>query len=96
MSNTIELRDYGACERALREPDLKQALYDEGAILMKRVLVTLHGDEHRARRVLEMRVFRRDLFRQHEQVVINQGHLDDTIKRETWDSYPIRFDPELA
>ncbi len=72
MSNTIELVDYHVCQRALREPDLKQALYDEGAVLMNRVLVTLHGDEHRARRLLEMRVFRRDFFRHHEQVVIPQ------------------------
>ena len=27
--------------------DLKQSLYDEGKILMDKVLVTLHGDEHR-------------------------------------------------
>ena len=44
MSNTIELLDYAACERALREPDLNQALYDEGAILMKRVLMTIRFD----------------------------------------------------
>ena len=68
--NTVELNDYRACEQALKEPHLKQALYDEGAIVMDRVLVTLHGDAHRARRLLEKRVFRRDFFRQHEQVVI--------------------------
>ncbi len=86
--NTVELSDYRACEKALKEPHLKQALYDEGAIVMDRVLVTLHGDEHRTRRLLEMRVFRRDFFRQHEQEVIpeiyeqvlahfaSQGHMD--------------------
>jgi cytochrome P450 len=67
---TIELTDYGVCEKALLEPDLKQALYDEGAILMDRVLVCLHGKEHRARRVLEMRVFRRNFFRHYEHEVI--------------------------
>lgn len=68
--NTIELKDYRACEKALMEPDLKQGLYDEGAILMKEVLVTLHGEEHRTRRVLEMRVFRRNFFRHYEHDVI--------------------------
>jgi cytochrome P450 len=68
--STIELRDYRSCDKALREPDLKQALYDEGALLMDRVLVTLHGEEHRERRLLEMRVFRRDFFRHYEYEVI--------------------------
>ena len=67
---TIELKDYRVCEKALLEPDLKQALYDEGAVLMSKVLVTLHGEEHRARRVLEMRVFRRNFFRHYEHEVI--------------------------
>ena len=68
--STIELTDYRVCEKALMEPDLKQALYDEGAILMEKVLVTLHGEEHRSRRVLEMRVFRRNFFRHYEHEVI--------------------------
>ncbi len=67
---TIELNTFRACEDALKNSDLKQALYDEGAIVMDRVLVTLHGEEHRTRRVLEMRVFRRDFFRRYEQEVI--------------------------
>lgn len=67
---TIELKDYQVCQKALLEPDLKQALYDEGAVLMRKVLVTLHGEEHRARRVLEMRVFRRNFFRHYEHEVI--------------------------
>jgi cytochrome P450 len=68
--STIELDDYWVCEKALMEPDLKQALYDEGAILMEKVLVTLHGEEHRSRRVQEMRVFRRNFFRHYEHDVI--------------------------
>ena len=66
----IELTGYRACEDALKQPDLKQALYDEGAIVMDRVLVTLHGDEHRTRRLAEMSVFRRDFFRHYEREVI--------------------------
>ncbi len=67
---THELTRFRECEEALKLPELKQALYDEGAILMDRVLVTLHGEEHRARRLTEMRVFRRDFFRRYEQEVI--------------------------
>ena len=36
---------YHDVEHALRITDLKQSLYDEGKILMDKVLVTLHGDE---------------------------------------------------
>jgi cytochrome P450 len=68
--STIELSNYRVCEKALMEPDLKQALYDEGAVLFDKVLVTLHGDEHRSRRILEMRVFRRNFFRHYEYDVI--------------------------
>ncbi len=67
---TIELTDYQACEHALRNSTLRQALYDEAEIVMDRVLVTLHGEDHRRRRLAEMRVFRRDFFRQYEQSVI--------------------------
>lgn len=53
---------YDAAEALLRRPDMRQALYDAGAILMKDVLVNLHGDEHRIRRAAEAKVFRRDFF----------------------------------
>ena len=68
--NTLELNTFRHCEQALKLPDLKQALYDEGAVLMDGVLVTLHGAEHRTRRLAEMKVFRRDFFKQFEQQVI--------------------------
>lgn len=67
---THELTQFRHCEQALKIPGLKQSLYDEGAILMHEVLVTLHGEEHRARRLTEMRVFRRDFFRRYEHEVI--------------------------
>lgn len=67
---TLELTGYRDCEQALKLPELKQALYDDGAILMDRVLVTLHDDEHRQRRNAEMRVFRRHFFRHFEHEVI--------------------------
>ena len=43
-----------------RQKSLRQALYDAGEIVMSGVLVNLHCDEHRARRRLENRLFRRE------------------------------------
>ena len=43
--------------------DLKQALYDEGKVIMDGVLLTLHGEEHHKRRKLEHKVFQRDYFK---------------------------------
>ena len=57
------------CEAALRNRDLKQALYDAGKVVMEGVLLTLHGEEHSARRAVEVRVFRRNFFHYHERVV---------------------------
>lgn len=53
----------------LRHPDLKQALYDEGAVIMADTLLTLHGEPHRQRRKLEFRVFRKDYFHWYERTV---------------------------
>ena len=57
---------YKDVEAALRQNDLRQALYDEGGILMDKVLVTLHGEEHRNRRAIESQLFRRNFFRYYE------------------------------
>ena len=65
----ITVDTYREAEGILRLPDLRQGLYDEGAVLMRDVLVNLHGSEHRRRRTLETRVFRRDFFRYYEREV---------------------------
>jgi len=59
MSAPRVVRDTDQISKGLRHPDLKQALYDEGAIIMDRTLLTLHGEEHRKRRIMEFRVFAR-------------------------------------
>ncbi|MBO6555534.1 MAG: cytochrome P450 [Pseudomonadales bacterium] len=66
MSKQHTISDYDEASKALRERNLRQALYDEGSVIMQDVLVNLHGDEHRARRSLETQVFRRDFFRYYE------------------------------
>lgn len=58
-----------AISAGLRHPELKQALYDEGAVIMEGTLLTLHGDAHRRRRILEFRVFRKDFFHWYERSV---------------------------
>ncbi|HVB42844.1 MAG TPA: cytochrome P450 [Streptosporangiaceae bacterium] len=48
---------------AFRQRDLKQALYDAGGAVMADSLITLHGEEHKLRRRVENRLFRRGTFR---------------------------------
>ncbi len=58
--NKFETSSYKTIKSALVNRNLKQALYDEGKVIMDGVLLTLHGEEHRKRRKLEHRVFQRD------------------------------------
>ena len=85
---SIVVSGYKQANDTLRLSDLRQALYDEGAVIMADVLLVLHGAAHRARRGLELRVFRRDFSRYYEQDVFpatlaqtiapyeRQGHAD--------------------
>jgi cytochrome P450 len=57
---TITITDYAEAREAYRQKELRQALYDAGEVVMADVLVNLHGAEHRDRRRLENRLFRRD------------------------------------
>ncbi len=63
------VKDYQQAARVLRDTNLRQGLYDEGAVLMDGVLVNLHGEKHRARRSLENKVFRRGFFTHYEKEV---------------------------
>ena len=60
QSNVITINTFEGAREAFRSKDLRQALYDEGEVVMADVLVNLHADAHRARRRLENRLFRRD------------------------------------
>jgi cytochrome P450 len=68
MDATV-IAGFRECDEALREASLKQSLYDKGEVVMKDVLLTLHGDAHQRRRQLEVRVFRRNFFKYYEQEV---------------------------
>lgn len=62
MSDALTLTRWADVLDALRHKDLRQALYDEGAVVMADCLLTLHGEAHRDRRRLENRLFRRAVF----------------------------------
>ena len=68
MNDPVELTvsTYAQARDAFRRKELRQALYDEGDVVMSDVLVNLHGADHRARRRLENRLFRKDTHRRYE------------------------------
>lgn len=68
--STVTVTGYKEANQTLALPDLKQSLYDEGKIMFDRVLVTLHGEDHRVRRLLEMRIFKKDFFNYYEKQVL--------------------------
>ena len=63
VGERIVLSGYGDVHEALRQRDLKQALYDAGGAVMADSLITLHGEAHKRRRRVENRLFRRGTFR---------------------------------
>jgi cytochrome P450 len=63
---TITISGYEQAREAYRQRDLRQALYDDGEVVMADVLVNLHGEEHLSRRKLENRLFRREHLERYE------------------------------
>lgn len=64
--NVTVIDTYEVARQAYLSRDLKQALYDAGEVVMADVLVNLHGEEHRLRRRLENRLYRREVFHRYE------------------------------
>lgn len=62
----VSITTYEAAKDAYRQKSLRQALYDAGEVVMGDVLVNLHGEEHRNRRRLENRLFRKDTVERYE------------------------------
>ena len=65
-----EITSYGACAATLKAPGLRQSLYDAASVMMEKALVNLDGAEHRARRTVESKVFRKDFFLLYEREVL--------------------------
>jgi cytochrome P450 len=66
----IKLNDWLQVKEAFRSKHLRQAGYSEGAVVMGDTLLDLHGLEHRERRRLENRLFRREIFSYWEHEVL--------------------------
>lgn len=79
MTERVVVSSFEDVKEAFRQRNLQQALYDEGDALMKDVIVSLHGDEHRVRRRVENRLFRRETFRHYEHMQIPQA-IDDLLE----------------
>jgi cytochrome P450 len=79
LSEAPTLAEFRACEAALRNVDLKQAMYDAGKVVMEDVLLVLHGAEHARRREVEVRVFRRNYFNHYEKEVFPRT-LEQTLE----------------
>jgi cytochrome P450 len=62
----IVIDTYKEAEDTLRRTDLRQSLYDEGAVLMRKVLVNLHGDEHLTRKRVVTKILRPAFFHYYE------------------------------
>lgn len=62
----LVISTFAEAKEVYRAKDLRQSLYDEGEVIMGDVLVNLHGSEHRARRRVENRMFRREVFERYE------------------------------
>jgi cytochrome P450 len=62
----ITISTYHEAREVYRQKALRQALYDAGEVIMADVLVNLHAAEHRDRRRLENRLFRRETFELYE------------------------------
>jgi cytochrome P450 len=75
---TVTVTDHDGAKEVLRHKQLRQALYDEGDVVMADVLVNLHGDAHRDRRRLENPVFRSEVHRHYEHDAFPQL-VQDTI-----------------
>ena len=67
---TVTLESFADVRDAYRHKALRQALYDEGAVIMADCLLDLHGDDHRSRRRLENRLFRRETFQLFEHDIL--------------------------
>ena len=80
MTDTvITITGFDEAKDAYRHKDLRQALYDAGEVVMADVLVNLHGAEHRDRRRLENRLFRRDTVERYERTLF-PPIIDETLR----------------
>ena len=69
---SLKLTSFLEVQEALCNPQLCQSLYEESDILMKDVLLTLHGKDHRRRRQSELKLFARSVTSDYENVIFSK------------------------
>ncbi len=77
-SRKVLLASWEQVRDAFRSKELRQAGYSEGAVVMADTLLDLHGIEHRERRRLENRLFRREIFSYWEHEILGKT-IDATL-----------------
>lgn len=70
IGEALRVDTWSGAREVFRARTLRQGLYDEAGMLMRDVIVNLHGVAHRDRRRVENRLFRRDNFRWYDAEVI--------------------------
>ncbi len=70
IGEALRVDTWSGAREVFRARTLRQGLYDEAGVLMRDVIVNLHGVAHRDRRRVENRLFRRDNFRWYDAEVI--------------------------
>ncbi len=75
----ITITTFEEARECYRQKELRQALYDAGEVIMGDVIVNLHAAEHRDRRRLENRLFRRDTFFHYERELFPEI-IEETVK----------------
>ena len=81
---SVEVKGYNEAFTTLTHRDLAQSLYDESAIIMQKVILTIDGNDHVKRRKTEFHLFRKDISRNYEQVdfpKILDPILDDAVSK---------------
>jgi len=68
--DTLTLTSWDSVRDAFRSKNLRQAGYSAGAVVTADTILDLHGDEHRQRRRVENRLFRREIFSYWEHQVL--------------------------
>lgn len=78
MTDPIMITTFAGARTAFRQKNLQQDQYRAGGLVMDDVLVNLHGTEHRNRRRMENRLFRRDTFELYERELF-PGVIEQTL-----------------
>lgn len=76
--NRVVIDTYEDAREAYLSRDLSQGGYTDGEVVMADVLITLHGEDHRTRRRLENRLFRREAFFHYENELF-PGIIQETL-----------------